>query len=229
MVGFARTAHLELQQHVVERAAPGQQHRSLEHDPEIGHRSLDPRTIDRDRPLCGPQQSTDQHQQRRFSAAGGADDRNEFARPDLQPDAVEGLGRTPACLEHVRDIRHFDCATAPAALLRLRLPNVDHDHTAAATKRRAAATSGLRFKRWGGRKDALELDHPFAGARVAASNHGFERLVVDDHDHGAGFRIVTGRCMLWGSIASISPACAGTSRVMRRPGKSPDCSAASGS
>src|SRR5262249_37967656 len=98
----APAEQLERQRDVLGDGAPVVEHRFLEDDPVVvvAPRLRGRLAVDLDDALGGVDQVADDPQQRRLAAAGRADQRDEFLRPDVEVDPAQ---RGHAGLELLRD------------------------------------------------------------------------------------------------------------------------------
>ena len=78
------------QQDVVEHRAPLQQHGLLEHDADVAGRAQERRAVEQQLAARRPDERADQLEQGRFSAAGRADQRDEFVLLDREIDILQG-------------------------------------------------------------------------------------------------------------------------------------------
>ena len=79
---------LQTVKHVLQNGFPWEQREMLEHDATIGPRPRDRLAINRDGSRFDRQESAHQVKQRRFSAAGGSEQRDEFLLIDLKRDIL---------------------------------------------------------------------------------------------------------------------------------------------
>src|SRR5258708_118648 len=86
---LVKPADLSRQQDIVEHAAPLQQHRLLEHDPHVARRARERHAVVEQEAARWADEPADQLEQRRLTAAGGADQRDEFVPPDREIDLRE--------------------------------------------------------------------------------------------------------------------------------------------
>ena len=94
--GALRARHageFEREGDIVEHRAPGERGFLLEHHADRLVRAVDGLAGDADHALMMVEQAADHVEQSRFAAARGADDREEFARPDLERDVVDRRDR----------------------------------------------------------------------------------------------------------------------------------------
>jgi hypothetical protein len=104
----SRPAQLDLHEHVVERGAPVEQHRALEHDAEVGLRPVDDAAGDARLARAREVQPRDDAQQRALAAARRPDDREELAGADRQVDRVERVRLAPGAPVGLRDAAQLD-------------------------------------------------------------------------------------------------------------------------
>src|SRR5439155_16829505 len=88
---------------VAEHGPPGQQARLLEHHRPVRARARDRLAVQLEGAAGDRLQAVDGVQERRLAAAGGADDRDELARTNVQGDAVDCLKRARRALDPVVD------------------------------------------------------------------------------------------------------------------------------
>ena len=105
-------AQLDLHEHVVERGAPVEQHGALEDDAQIGLRTIDDSAIDAHFAGARQVQARDQPQQGALAAARRSDDRQEFALPDRQVDALERMRFALAATVRLGDADDVDVGSA---------------------------------------------------------------------------------------------------------------------
>ena len=94
-LGRGPAGQLERVGDVRERVTPRQETRLLEHEADGGIRSADGPALDLDRSRVGGEQPAGDPQEGALAASVGADDRDDFARGDLEVEPVEGEERRP--------------------------------------------------------------------------------------------------------------------------------------
>ena len=103
-----QTAHIDVEKYVLDDRAPVEQDRLLEHDAALGKRSADRLAEDRDGAGGRWRKAGDYAQQRRFTAPRRANHRDEFARLDVEVDAVERDDRARFGAERLANSTNVD-------------------------------------------------------------------------------------------------------------------------
>jgi hypothetical protein len=98
-------AQLHLHEHVLDRGAPVEEDRALEHDAEIGLRTVDHAAVDAHLAARGQVQPGDQPQQRALAASRRPDDRDELAGADRKVDVLERVRLPPVAAVGLADRR----------------------------------------------------------------------------------------------------------------------------
>ena len=108
-LGLADPPHLEPEGHVSERGAPWEQlGKVLKHHAAVGAVTADGFAADADFACGGGEKAGDDVEQRRLTAAGGADDAQEFRGLDVEADARDARDLPGGRVVDERDVADFD-------------------------------------------------------------------------------------------------------------------------
>jgi hypothetical protein len=121
-----KAAKFDLDQHIIEDAAPVEQNRVLKHDPEVRLRPRHGIAAEVHLAAARSCQSRDQPKQGALAAARWAHDGDELTLVDPEIDPVQGVGLDVAAAERLADRFDRDVSRALGGRFRPNQPEVTH-------------------------------------------------------------------------------------------------------